>query len=177
MMNRQRGSALILALLILLVMTMLGITAMSTSTLEEKMAANDRNQKLAFQNAELKLAQSESEVRDYDWNVDVSGVLDAEAAHPGLYGEGTSPNYYEPATWTPEADLCETVENNLADNKACRIVQVMDVPPPLEQGGGYGQLSQSNMPAAKLRITAQGRDASGGARVMVQSTYEKNITP
>lgn len=174
-MKTQRGSALILSLLILLVMTMLGITAMSTATLEEKMAANDRNQKLAFQNAELKLSQSEGEVREYNWNTDVSGVLDAGTLLPGLYPEGSNPDYYDQGIWV--ADTCTTVTNNLSDSQACRVIQILDVPPPLEQGGGYGQPSQSNIPAAKLRITAQGRDTSGSTRVMVQSSFEKNIIP
>jgi type IV pilus assembly protein PilX len=171
-MNKQRGSALILSLLILLVMTMLGITAMSTSTLEEKMAANDRNQKVAFQNAELTLSQTETTVKQAGWKTDIKGALGTD---PGFYGEGTTLDYYNQSTWAADSADCSTDADTQA--RTCSIVQIVAEPPPLEAGGGYGQLNQSNMPAAKLLVTAQGSGANGVTRSMVQSTFEKYVTP
>lgn len=57
--RRESGAALIVALLIMLMMTVIGLTAMSTSTLEEKMAGNMRDQQLAFQAAETALLDGE----------------------------------------------------------------------------------------------------------------------
>ncbi len=48
----QRGAVLIVSLIILLLMTIIGVTAMTTNTQEEKMAGNARNRDLAFQAAE-----------------------------------------------------------------------------------------------------------------------------
>ena len=48
----QRGAALIMALVILLILTILGVTAMSTSSLEQKMAGNIQDLTRAFQAAE-----------------------------------------------------------------------------------------------------------------------------
>jgi len=171
-MNKQRGSALILSLLILLVMTMLGITAMSTSTLEEKMAANDRNQKVAFQNAELTLSRTETNMKQANWMNDVERVLGTD---PGFYAQGTTLNYYDQNTWAADSADCSTDADTQA--RTCSIVQVMDEPSPLEAGGGYGQLSQSNMRVARLRVTTQGSGSNGITRSMVQSTLEKFITP
>jgi type IV pilus assembly protein PilX len=53
--QRQRGAALVISLIILLVMTLIGISAMQTTTLEEKMAGNLRDRNLAFQAAESSL--------------------------------------------------------------------------------------------------------------------------
>jgi type IV pilus assembly protein PilX len=47
--KKERGTALIFALVMLLVMTLLGITAISTSTLQEKMAGDMRDQHVAQQ--------------------------------------------------------------------------------------------------------------------------------
>ena len=49
---RQRGAVLVIGLLILLVMTLIGVTAMSTSTMQERMSANGMNANIAFQAAE-----------------------------------------------------------------------------------------------------------------------------
>ena len=51
----QAGAVLVTSLLFLLVMSLLGVTAMSVALLEEKMAGNLRDRSLAFQAAETAL--------------------------------------------------------------------------------------------------------------------------
>ena len=58
--NDQTGTALIVSLIFLLIMTLIGITAVRTTTLEEKMAGNMRDRNLAFQAAEAALRDAES---------------------------------------------------------------------------------------------------------------------
>ena len=60
---RQQGAILIVSLLLLLVMTLLGITAVSTTSLEEKMASNNRQRQLAFQAASSALRDAETWLR------------------------------------------------------------------------------------------------------------------
>src|SRR3970040_2121955 len=48
----ERGTALIMSLVILMILTILGITAMSTSSLEEKMSGNIQESTRAFEAAE-----------------------------------------------------------------------------------------------------------------------------
>lgn len=55
----QRGAALMIALVMLLVMSMLGLSSMRGTTLEERMAGNWRDQNLAFQAAEAALREGE----------------------------------------------------------------------------------------------------------------------
>ena len=50
--SRQRGAALIVSLILMLVLTVLGISAMNMSTLELQMAGNTQASELAFQAAE-----------------------------------------------------------------------------------------------------------------------------
>jgi type IV pilus assembly protein PilX len=56
----QRGAILIVSLLLLLVMTLIGVTAVSTTTLQEKMAGNNRQRQLAFQAASAALRDAET---------------------------------------------------------------------------------------------------------------------
>lgn len=58
--RRQRGLVLITSLLFLLMLTIIGITALSTTTLEEKMAGNTRDLNIAFQAAEAALRDAEN---------------------------------------------------------------------------------------------------------------------
>ncbi|MGH8603997.1 MAG: pilus assembly PilX family protein, partial [Gammaproteobacteria bacterium] len=62
--NRQKGAAIFIALIMLLVMTIIGITASQQTTLEEKMAGNLRDQTLALQAGEAVLRWTETWVGD-----------------------------------------------------------------------------------------------------------------
>ena len=57
--GRERGALLIVALVFLVIMTVLGVTAMRTTTLQERMAGNVRDSNLAFQSAEAALREGE----------------------------------------------------------------------------------------------------------------------
>jgi type IV pilus assembly protein PilX len=57
---KERGAALITALMILLIMTLLGITAVTTSTLQEKMAGNMRDGYMAQEAGDSILRDGES---------------------------------------------------------------------------------------------------------------------
>ena len=56
--DRQHGAALITALVMLTVVTMLALTSLGTNTLEEKMASNSQEVNRAFQTAEAGLAKA-----------------------------------------------------------------------------------------------------------------------
>ena len=62
----QRGAALIMALVILLILTILGVTAMSTSSLEQKMAGNIQDLTRAFQAAESGIDRLISNTTSFD---------------------------------------------------------------------------------------------------------------
>jgi type IV pilus assembly protein PilX len=57
-MNKQRGAALVVGMLLLLVLTLLAISGMNTASVELVMAGNTQYQQLAFQNAESAIAES-----------------------------------------------------------------------------------------------------------------------
>ncbi|MCP5012169.1 MAG: hypothetical protein GY942_19500 [Aestuariibacter sp.] len=60
--KQQQGIVLVFCLVLLLVTTLLGITAMSTTSLEETMTQNERDRHTAFQAAEAALREGEAYV-------------------------------------------------------------------------------------------------------------------
>jgi type IV pilus assembly protein PilX len=62
--TRQQGAVLIVSLVLLLVMTLIGISSMQTNTLEEKMSGNYRDKNLSFQAAEMTLREGEGWLAD-----------------------------------------------------------------------------------------------------------------
>jgi len=65
---RQRGAVLIVSLILLVVMTLLGVTSMNSTSLEEKMAANSQETTRAFQIAETGLSLAFNDNDFYDLN-------------------------------------------------------------------------------------------------------------
>ena len=67
----QRGSALIISLVFLVIMTLIAVSSMRDTTLQERMAGNLRDRSLAFQAAEASLRDGE------DWLLSPAGRLAA----------------------------------------------------------------------------------------------------
>jgi Tfp pilus assembly protein PilX len=74
LLNNQRGSALIIALLMLVVLTLLGISATTTSTVELQISGNDKLYKRSFFAADGGTAAGselvEQNIEDRDWTDD-----------------------------------------------------------------------------------------------------------
>lgn len=65
-MKRQTGVVLVIGLVFLLIMTIIGVTAIRSSTMQERMAGNASDRNLVFQFAEAALQQGEDEVIGQD---------------------------------------------------------------------------------------------------------------
>ena len=87
----QRGAALYVAMIMLLLLTLIGVAAMQVASLQQRMATNFNDFSLAFQRAEGALRQSEFELQR---------SFDTEALRAEVYclGDATSwANTIEPA--------------------------------------------------------------------------------
>ena len=60
--SKQKGAVLLVALIMLLLLTVIGVAAMRDTNLQERMAGNMRDHALAFQAAEAALRFAEQEV-------------------------------------------------------------------------------------------------------------------
>lgn len=58
--NTQRGATLIVALIMLLLIAIIGVASMQSTTMQERMAGNMRDQNIAFQAAEAGLRDREA---------------------------------------------------------------------------------------------------------------------
>ncbi|WP_246237858.1 pilus assembly PilX family protein [Pseudomonas akapageensis] len=67
--NAQKGMALVVSLIFLLLLTLIGITAMQNATLQEKMAGSVKLRNASFQLAETALRTGENLVQDAHFNL------------------------------------------------------------------------------------------------------------
>ncbi|MDX1253171.1 MAG: pilus assembly protein PilX [Gammaproteobacteria bacterium] len=161
---KQHGSVLIVSLMILLVLTLIGVTAMGVSTLEEKMAGNSRDQALGFQAAEAALRDAETLLN----GIATTGAFNNTN---GLYATGQAPDIFANATWTGSASRTGTAVPNVP-NPPRFIVEFVGVtgrPTPMLESG-YGDSSGGGQ-ITNFRITARGTGGTDSATVLLQEYY------
>ena len=140
------GAVLIISLIMLLLLTIIGVTAIQTTSLEEKMAGNMRDQNLAFQAAESALRVGETET--------------ATIAASDFYTGSTNPlsdiNWAIASVRAYKANALYIIES-----------------PTITYGFGYeaGTPSSSAQTNYWYRITARGTSGTGNAIVILQSIF------
>ena len=91
--QHERGAVLVVSLIMLLIVTLIAVSSMQGTIMEEKMAGNTRDRNLAFQTAESSLREAETYVEGL-------ASMGTFAGSGGLYGLTDSEPYYtDAATW------------------------------------------------------------------------------
>lgn len=170
-MIRQGGATLAISLIILLVLTIIGVSAMNTTLHEEKMTGNLRDQQVAFQCAEAALPKviaaqiGEKKVTDFDTTI-------ADAGFYGL-GEDKPANYFSTALWESAGEISEAVPGM----KAKFIIEIL-----ANTGAGklqgsknfkiYSQQLMGTIYAHRVTVRCTGQ--SDTAVAMIQAYYGAN---
>lgn len=174
--RRQEGVALVLALVFLLLLTLLGISALGTTSLEEKMAHNVKDRNLAFQAAESALSLGENWI--------YTQIGKPPLTYTGMYEPSTGATpVWDSVNWssgsgvvtypgTPDA----TASGGLAKIQSQPKYLIEDIGEIQESGGS---LTMSSTYKGKgttiMRITARGTGGTDAAVVMVQSTFARDF--
>lgn len=172
--SRQRGVALVMALVFLSLLTILGVTAMSTSSLEEKMAANTRDRNLGFQAAETALWAAETYVAGLasdaaPWADSTKGRYDPSAtSNPNWDSVNWSSSSVVSYPCTPD-DATPNVSSSCLSGGRSLLTKVATQPKYIVER--MGPTSAANI--IMYRITARGTGGTDAARVMLQSTFER----
>ena len=83
--QKQQGAVLIISMIILLLLTILGVTSMRNTSLEERMAGNARDRHIAFEAAEAALIDAE----EFLGTVATTGAFDTNGSD-GLYSDDSA---------------------------------------------------------------------------------------
>lgn len=164
---RQRGATLIISLLVLTLMTLIGVTAMQSRILEEKMAGNLQEQQRAFQAAEAALRAGETRLTqeplpDFDGD---NGLLPAPAA-------GELPYWQREANWW--RDHAASFPGALPDvaEPPRYVIEELPADPAASDSLALG-VPASRSATSFFRITARGVGGTEAAVVLLQTTYRR----
>ena len=165
--STQRGAALVVSLVMLTILTILGLTSMKTTVLEQKMTSNERNQAIAFQAAETALRDAETIIdQDIEYLLGFGDRI-------GHYQDASSePDILEPLSWTDENTRNAT--SNVAATDPARLI-IVNSGQYLGEGslnaslGGYDQSGTVTEPPTYFKVTTRGVGADGTSTIILQT--------
>ncbi len=173
----QRGATLVLALILLLVLTLLGLASMQNTQLQERMAGNFADRNNAFQLAELAartaernhraLLEADAEVMFPEWPQQCPEPLGCSGTSAILVQE-----CMDNIPWTPVAlqGINGTAEFSVLQLPVDRCFDRTGRAREAGDGsgtGGFGSLRDDQL----IAIVARGQGATGASRVLVQTVY------
>lgn len=169
--NNQTGVTLVISLIMLVALTVLGVTSMQGTRTEISMAGNQRELGITFNAAEAGLRDAEAFIEK-----SISKTIYSDTAN-GLYGvTDPDPDYRDSATWNSAhpttINLANVKEQPLfivryLGDRSQNEVAAVNI-------GGYGT-SQPGITVSNFRVTARGTGQSGNARRYLQSYYGKEF--
>ena len=200
--NRQRGAVLIVALVFLVILTMLGVTAMTGTTMELRMAGNARDVAVALAAAEAAVRDAENDILNatYAGQEARKRVPAPVAVHYGAAGAAATCNNAAnfvglcmPRSTPADGQPLPTDLTNISLSAAPSVsygtytgaralVGVAQQPryfiellPTLSKPPGWGSIGvTSGAKTSYLRITARGVGASPNTTVTVSEVFTKN---
>lgn len=165
--GNQRGAVLVTSMLLLMVLTIIGVTVMQMSRMQERMAGNSRDVSLAFQAAEGALRNAEQHIENYK-------------VRPLLCSTGPCDVWDEQA---PDSAIANKDADWWDDNgQSYDLEEFAGVKEPpvavIEQlnefnAGGMGWDDAD--PRDFYQVTSRSTGGSGEAVVVLQTTYTKKF--
>jgi type IV pilus assembly protein PilX len=148
----QRGMALLVSLVFLLLLTLIGLSSMQSATLQEKMAGSVALRNQSFQSAEAALRVGESAVQRDSYALPVcSGIVQCAPPSESSIITAAGFNATSGVTWIASGNGFYGVQN-IGDSQDAVNVPI-------------------NTPATLYRVTAVGM--AGHSRSVVESIYAK----
>lgn len=162
--NRQRGATLIMGLLILLILTIIGGTAMNSSRLELKMSANVLQKSVSFQESEDTRELAERAVATVVTTMKSGGAFPTSNGYYNIAGGAAKPNVTDSNFWSV-ANASKYVNVN-ASNKY--VIEYLGIKSLVLDD----RSSNASMYLFRLSVLGQGSD--GASQTLAQTMYMKN---
>jgi len=168
----ERGMVMFVALVLLLILTLLGVTLARMQTVEERLAQNDANHQMALQTAEAALQAG--------FDADVSGIYtNFSGGVPGLntlLNEidttnttlGYNSSWGAPGVNSIAYNGAALASAPAAANPQYVIEQMASVVPPGCTAGNSGNYGSSQVSVHRITAHSQGGDGSASATVQTQ---------
>lgn len=174
--RHEQGAVLLTGLAFLLVLTMLGISAMSINALEERMAGNSRDLNIAFQAAESGLRDAELDILN---SINPASGFDASCTNGLCLPPSSSTPLAQSIDWNDTSITREYGAYTgagllkLVSSQPRYIIEMLSILP-ASPGQSIATGNKSASSDVVYRISALGVGGRSESRVILQSLFIKN---
>ena len=172
--RKNTGVALFISLVLLLVLTILGVSVVQTTSLEIRMARNEHDSLLAFQAAESALIDAEATLEattsTFAFNdTGIAGLWSTPDLNDGNRWEDT-------AIWSDGRSIVAPTAVDAVAGQAAPRYMIEHIATVQRDENAYQQDNEYNAAGSSdsvdvFRVTALGFGGSPNSRVMLQTTY------
>lgn len=171
--HTQSGVVMVIALIALLLLSLIGTTAMRSSTMQEKISGNMRDQDLAFQAAEAALRDAEAYIESITTLAQFNDT-------GGLFQTGNAPDVY--TAWPNDARSYNNATFGSLGYVATPPEYIIEIRGTVDESvntslnlsGGYGIASGAG-DIFIFKIHARGTGSSSTSQVVLRTNYAKRF--
>lgn len=174
--KKQSGAVLVVALIMVLLMTIVGLASIRGSGLQEQMAGNMRDRNLAFQASESALREGEGMVATValvnalDFN-NAAGLFKFDAFNAGAVQTTGRKFWAEEFDWATKAKVYSTDIAHTAEKPSFVLERIETLEPGMN-GGAIDWASMLETEAEiSYRVTARAAGGTTDTVVILQTTY------
>lgn len=179
--QRQQGTALVIAMLFLVILGMLGMTTMTTTTLDERMAGNSRDRDIAMQAAEAALRDAERDLSNTSVSFRVVTLANFPAAGSpncvvALCAEGASitTNLTDPTKSAFYGQLTGELALDGPAQLPRYMIELLNAAV-ATRAPGLGAPAAPATVTRNFRITARGGGKNTSTVVIISEVFQMNI--
>ena len=172
--SNQQGIALFISLVLLLVLTIVGVSSVQSTSLEVRMARNAHDSALAFQAAEAALRQAEQVVE--------AGLVEANFTDAGTNGLwtvapfGQTPRWEDNSIWSGGTSAVVGQQIVGVSAQPRYIIEFVAAVQRPSNAIDIQTQTEANVRTFNIfRITARGVGGSDNAQVLLQSSYGSEV--
>ncbi len=158
----QSGVALVIVLVMLLIITLVSVSSMQSTTLQESMAGNLRDQVLAFN-------MSEAALRDAETYLQQSSI--------GKFDGSTSGLYYSTSTSVPDWNNSSTTNWVVRTGTIAEVAQqpnyIIEELPAINDTTQSASADTPLQEAPLYRVTARGYGSTNSSSIVLQTTFKR----
>lgn len=163
----HKGAALFVGLLMLTVMSLIAVTSMQSSTLQELMSGNMKDQVTAFEAAEAAIRAAEDFLDSHAFSLSDFDSNKSDGLLSNLYD-----NVWEHIDWSSESRIAPTISGT--NSPPHYVIQylgpILPEQDPINVENAYNEGSEPII-AQYFRITARGTGSSDNSVVVLESVY------
>ncbi len=169
MLKNEDGSIMVIGMLMLVMLTLIGVSATTTSNIESQISSNERQYKRDFFRAEAAAMRTLQLLEE----ADKAQMKDRSFSLPWLAQQDNDIDMSDPDDWSSDGENANAVKEDIVDEDGTIVYSAMNAA--VEEGKAEGTSHDMTAESQMWKYSAFGHCESGNERIIVQMGYLRRL--